>query len=243
MTQSLTAVDPSVPGGDTGTSLAGKLNDWRDSILSSHSGSSRPSYAAAGTLWRDTTTTPWILKMFDGSDDISIADIDPSTNAVTRFYAAGAGAAAVLAGVDTSLWITPAGLQTRIADIAAVRARTTGYLATAKIMADALAEVTITDAAAPDLNLNTFINAVWTMGSTGRQIKVPINGQAGWGGVIRMIQGSGGSKVPTFATGWQFAGGAAPVFSTTAGAVDLLFYQMLDSGDVFGSLINNVKRP
>lgn len=59
------------------------LEPWRDAMHSLHSGSSRPSYAVAHMMWLDTTTTPWILKVFDGSDDISIGTINSSTNVFT----------------------------------------------------------------------------------------------------------------------------------------------------------------
>jgi hypothetical protein len=57
-----------------------KLEPFRDALHTSHSGASRPAYAVAGMLWLDTTTTPWVLNMFDGTDDISLGTINASTN-------------------------------------------------------------------------------------------------------------------------------------------------------------------
>lgn len=51
-----------------------------DAINTSHSGNSRPSYAQAGLMWLNTTTTPWILNMFDGTDDIPLGTINATTN-------------------------------------------------------------------------------------------------------------------------------------------------------------------
>lgn len=59
------------------------LEPWRDAILSLHSGSSRPSYAVAGTLWLDTSATPWVLYCFDGTNDISLGTINATTNVYT----------------------------------------------------------------------------------------------------------------------------------------------------------------
>ena len=56
------------------------LEPWRDALHTMHSGSSRPLYAVAGTMWLDTTTTPWVVKVFDGTDDISIGTINATTN-------------------------------------------------------------------------------------------------------------------------------------------------------------------
>lgn len=51
-----------------------------NAIYAGHDGNSRPSYAVAGLIWRDTTTNPWILKIFDGSNDISLGEIDYVAN-------------------------------------------------------------------------------------------------------------------------------------------------------------------
>lgn len=55
------------------------LEPWRDALHSMHKGSSRPSYAVAGMIWVDDTTSPWLLKMFNGTaNDITLGSIDPS---------------------------------------------------------------------------------------------------------------------------------------------------------------------
>ena len=64
----------------SGTALASDLNSWRTALHSLHSGASRPSYAIAGTLWIDTTPSPWTIKIFDGSDDIAIGTVDATAN-------------------------------------------------------------------------------------------------------------------------------------------------------------------
>ena len=59
------------------------LNIALSAINSMHSGSSRPSGAAAGTMWLDTTSASSpTIKFYDGSDDISFATIDYSANTV-----------------------------------------------------------------------------------------------------------------------------------------------------------------
>ena len=59
------------------------LNNVLGAINSSNSGTSRPSSAVNGTIWLDTTnaTTP-TLKLYDGTDDISLATFDYSANTV-----------------------------------------------------------------------------------------------------------------------------------------------------------------
>lgn len=68
----------------SGTTLIDtKLEPAFDALLSMHSGTSRPSYAVAGIQWLDTTTTPWVLKFFDGTNDISLGTINASTHVFT----------------------------------------------------------------------------------------------------------------------------------------------------------------
>ena len=59
------------------------LNDFLNAVRTTHSGTSLPSGAVAGTIWLDTTsaTTP-ILKYYDGTDNITLATINHSTNTV-----------------------------------------------------------------------------------------------------------------------------------------------------------------
>lgn len=59
------------------------LTDQAQNFLTLHSGSTRPSYAQAGTMWLDTTTNPWLLKVFDNTDDITLGSINTTTNAFT----------------------------------------------------------------------------------------------------------------------------------------------------------------
>lgn len=71
------------PATKSGTALASDLNDWRDTLHSLHSGSSRPSYATAGLVWLYTGATPWVIRIFDGSDDIDIGTVNATSNTFT----------------------------------------------------------------------------------------------------------------------------------------------------------------
>ena len=64
-------------------SFRSDLNSTLEAINTSNSGTSRPSSAVAGTVWLDTTnaTNP-TLKLYDGTDDISLAQFDYSANTV-----------------------------------------------------------------------------------------------------------------------------------------------------------------
>jgi len=61
------------------------LNNALSALNTMHSGTSRPSGAAVGTMWLDSTNSgsnSLEIKFFDGSDDISFATIDTSANTI-----------------------------------------------------------------------------------------------------------------------------------------------------------------
>lgn len=62
-----------------GPALATLITDMEKALLSNHSGTTRPTYAVAGTIWLNTTANPWLLKMFDGTHDVQLGTINPTT--------------------------------------------------------------------------------------------------------------------------------------------------------------------
>lgn len=59
------------------------LEPWRDALHTLHKGPSTPSYAVAGMMWINDSGSPWILNIFDGTDNISVGTVDPTTNVFT----------------------------------------------------------------------------------------------------------------------------------------------------------------
>lgn len=51
-----------------------------ENCLTTNSGIQRPSYAQSGTMWLNTSTTPWVLCMYDGTNDVSLGTINPTTH-------------------------------------------------------------------------------------------------------------------------------------------------------------------
>lgn len=62
---------------------AARADDSFDAVLSSHKGGTAPSYAVAGTEWLDDSGMPWLRKIYDGTDWITVEKINASTNAVS----------------------------------------------------------------------------------------------------------------------------------------------------------------
>ncbi|MGI0119678.1 RCC1 domain-containing protein [Zooshikella sp. RANM57] len=82
------------PNKTSGTELADHLNQWRDALNSCHRGPKRPGYIQAGMKWIDDSGgSIWKLKLFTGSTDVTISEIDTKNNrAVTPLTMGGTGA-------------------------------------------------------------------------------------------------------------------------------------------------------
>lgn len=93
------------------------LEPFRDALHSSHIGSSRPSYAVAGMIWVDNTTTPYVVNFFDGTDDIQIGTVNATTNIFTakgNLQASGSGGIAIYNNTGTLIATMGAGGSTGV---------------------------------------------------------------------------------------------------------------------------------
>lgn len=52
----------------------------QENCVTSNSGIQRPTYAQAGTVWLDNSTTPWTWYFYDGTTDIAIGTFNASTH-------------------------------------------------------------------------------------------------------------------------------------------------------------------
>ena len=128
------STDITLGSGLSGTDYRTEHNSINAAFGSTHKGNSAPSYAVAGMIWLDDTSTPWVMKIYDGTDWIVIGTVDASTNQFTPYYAG-----AALAAAST----TAAGLVERATDVeAAAGSDTTRYI-TPKQLADNLLSVTL----------------------------------------------------------------------------------------------------
>jgi hypothetical protein len=137
------------------------LNDFLNAVRTSHSGTSTPSGAVAGTIWLDTTsaTTP-TLKYYDGTDNISLATIDHVANTVNWLDSTVSITGLATTATGTVLTLTDTHLNStvsiRLPNATAI-ADDSGneYLKFAKT-ASAVNEITITNSAtgnSPDLSV------------------------------------------------------------------------------------------
>lgn len=81
----MSQANPSIGANKPGLTYRNEDNAGKLAQLSSHKGSTAPSYAVAGTIWLDDNATPWLLKIYDGSDWITFGAVNATTNAFTPF--------------------------------------------------------------------------------------------------------------------------------------------------------------
>jgi len=90
----------------TGSVLASDLSAWRDSLHTSHNGTSRPSYAQNGMVWTNFTPGNPVVYMVDGANDIVLGVI---INATNRFIP-GASAATLFGDIKQGATTESAGV-------------------------------------------------------------------------------------------------------------------------------------
>lgn len=91
------------PTTKSGTALASDLNNWRDSVHSMHSGSSRPSYAVAGMEWLDTSGTDPLVYYYTGSADVRVYEVDISDSTIRTVFSS-SGAAYLKGGTTNDVY-------------------------------------------------------------------------------------------------------------------------------------------
>ncbi|MCZ4340189.1 hypothetical protein O4H52_01125 [Sphingomonadaceae bacterium G21617-S1] len=114
------------------------------------------------------------------------------------------------------------------ASAAEIRACTaTNSVITPAAMMAALADVTIADAATITPVTANFINAVITLGGNRTLANPTVTAaEVGKSGRIKIIQDGTGNRLLSFGSNWLFDGGNDFILSTTAGAVDYLYYDI-----------------
>ena len=90
---------------------------------------------------------------------------------------------------------------------------------------------TLTDGATVTPDLAASNNYTLTLGGN-RTIANPTNCTAGQSGSIFLVQDGTGSRTAAWGTYWDFAGGVAPVLTTTANAVDRIDYVVRSSSSI-----------
>src|SRR6218665_500561 len=73
-------------------------NNFLDSLLTAHTGTARPSYAQAGTIWLNSSTK--YLNLYDGSQDIPLFALDTTNHLLNPPIGGGIASLASAGTVD-----------------------------------------------------------------------------------------------------------------------------------------------
>lgn len=126
-----------------------------------------------------------------------------------------------------------------LATVSEYQSKDTTRALTSSRVFDAAAEETVTYGATVTFNMNLLFNGVVTM--TGNGTLDFTNIKAGQAGHLRVVQDVTGSRTMAYTAECEFAGGTAPVLTTTANAEDVIFYKALTATRVFISTALDVK--
>ena len=203
-------------------SFRSDLNTVLGAINTSNSGSSRPSSAVSGTFWLDTTTsTAPILKFFDGSDDITFATFNTTSNTVNVSDSAtdvvgdttpqlggnlDVNGNSIVSTSNGDINITPNGTGRVVFGTACVPA--------------------IDESSGLTLNFDTDQNFIVQLSSGSNTLAQPSTeaGNVGQTGVIIFVQDGSGNGSVSHHTDYQTVGGATLSLSSTANAYDIVPY-------------------
>jgi hypothetical protein len=173
----------------------------------------------------------------DGADTITIDGI--TTEAVQDIV----GAFISASGTGLTVTYNDAGnaetISINVATAAEFRANTADKILDTDGVWSSADYVALTDAATVAVDMSTGFNFSLTIGGN-RTLGAPSNTKNGQTGVIAITQDGTGSRTLAYHANWKFAGGTDPTLSTAAGAVDLLFYQVISSTSIYGVLVKAI---
>jgi len=116
-------------------------------------------------------------------------------------------------------------------------ASTNNIVLTAAGVWSAMAETTLTDAATVSWSMSSGFDYVLTLGGS-RTMGAPTNTKVGQKGRLTVIQpASGGPYTLSWNSVFKFDANTAPVLSTAANAVDVLYYDVRASNFIIISLV------
>lgn len=79
-----------IGSGKTGLDYRNEDNAGKLALQEHNKGATAPAYATAGTMWIDDSGSPLLLKIYDGADWITIAEIDATADTILPYVGAAA---------------------------------------------------------------------------------------------------------------------------------------------------------
>ena len=138
------------------------------------------------------------------------------------------------AGTKDVMLVSPAALFTP-ATAAQYRANTANKLIETDSVWNAMAEVALTHASPTAWDMSAGFDFSWAI-SASVTLSNPTNTKVGQKGRLRIVQTGGTSRIVTWSSSYEFAGGTAPTLSTPQNSEDVLYYDVISSTRIFLSL-------
>lgn len=235
----------------TGAAVRSDLNNALAAIVSNNSSSTEPATTFAFQWWADTNTTLLKIRNAANSAWVTVGDYSAanlgllSSSTASSTYLAKAGGTvtgALEIGTAGSLvfegstaddfettlavtdptadrTITLPDATTTVAGLAVAQTFTKGQRGAISAISVASGDTSKT------LDFATANNFALTLANTAScTLANPSNLTAGQSGSIFVVQDATGSRLLTYGSSWDFAGGTAPTLSTAASAVDRIDY-------------------
>jgi hypothetical protein len=122
------------------------------------------------------------------------------------------------------------------ATVAQYRANTADKILTTDIAWSAADYVALTPGTNVAVDMSAGFNFSLAMGGN-YTLDNPTNTKNGQTGAIVFTQDGTGTRTLAYGANWKFAGGTDGVLTTTASAVDILFYQVISSTSIYATLV------
>ena len=191
----------------SGASVRSDLNGALAALGTTMMGTSNPPSPQAGLLWIDNNATPWILKVYDGVDWISLGTINATSNLYTV-----AGIGSLIQAYDANT-----------AKLNVVQTFTVAQRGSTSGSANISGSTTLDFAVANDFDRTLTGNVT---------LNNPSNVVVGQKGTIVLRQDGTGGRTLTLGSSWKNPGGIAPTLSIAASAIDRLDYHVVGASEI-----------
>lgn len=172
------------------------------------------------------------IKKTAGATDLAAGDIVASSIVVAVYLTSPGAHFRILAQSNPIASSTTAAGAIEAATAAEYRANTAGVRALGpNEVWTAMAEVALSDGATVSWDMATGFDFSLTLGGN-RTMAAPTNVKVGQKGRLRVIQDGTGGRTLTWNANFDFAGGTAPVLTTTASAKDVLYYDAISATSI-----------
>jgi hypothetical protein len=180
--------------------------------------------------WLDTSTSPKVLRIYDGANWVSIGSLDTTAHSF----------AASVASVTLSILYSDINSAT-LATSANFSGNAASKLLTPNAVWSAAAPATLTYSSTVTPDFGASLNFGLTLTGATAQLANPSNAKAGQTGVFRIAQDGTGGRLLTYGTSFKWPTGTACTLSTGASKIDYIFFFAYSSTEILLNCVKDVR--